>query len=166
MCIPFFVSVRNFSRFRRVSSRCEAKVGRTSLHRGETRRNRLKFRRHTGRNTQDFRSVYFTLYSVIPPKFGSLFYCHNPIQTLIWHPVAWVSCAKTITSSTKFTGPTFSHPGIFHNYSLLALPWKGFPISCLYFLLIHLILSCQVSALWTVWHFACVHIFFRFSRPH
>ena len=43
-------------------------------HRGETRRNRLKFHRHNERNTQDFGSVYFNLFLVILPNFGSLFY--------------------------------------------------------------------------------------------
>ena len=32
-------------------------------HRGETRRNRFQFRRHKEKNTQDFRSVYFSLFS-------------------------------------------------------------------------------------------------------
>ena len=33
------------------------------------------------RNTQDFRSVYFNLFLVILPKFGSLFYTVIRIQT-------------------------------------------------------------------------------------
>ena len=52
-------------------------------------------KRHKEWNTQDFRAVYFNLFPVILPKFGSFFYYHNPIspiQTFIWHPVAWVSC--------------------------------------------------------------------------
>ena len=52
--------------------------------------------RHKERNTQDFRAVYFNLFLVILPKFGSIFYTTViPYKTLIWHPIAWVSCAST-----------------------------------------------------------------------
>ena len=55
--------------------------------------------RHKEMNTKDFSSVYFNLFVVILPTFESVILpTRNPIQTLIWHPVAWASCVTVEAS--------------------------------------------------------------------
>ena len=75
----------------------------------ETRRNRLKFRRDTKKRKHNtsgqFVSIYFSLFPEIRVL---ILYHRNPIQTLIWHPIAWASCGLTGgVSPTEF--PAFSY---------------------------------------------------------
>ena len=84
MCLRFFVSISaDFGEFSTFLS-----------HGGDTRWNRLKCG-ETQRN--EYTRLQVSLFQCFSRY--SLEYFHNPIQTLIWHPVVWTSCAKTDLTS-------------------------------------------------------------------
>ena len=56
-------------------------------HRGETRRNRLKFRRDTKNGIHKTSGQFISIYSLLFFQNSGPFF-----TTFIWHPVAWVSC--------------------------------------------------------------------------
>ena len=90
--------------------------------------------RHKETNTKDFSSVYFNLFLVILTKFESLFYTRNPIQTLIWHPVACVTIGASVSSTqTKFCmcSSLMANNKIYYSASTVCFRGSNFAEACI-----------------------------------
>ena len=92
MCVPFFVSLRNFNRFRRVY--LPFAPGRNSPKSAEISQTQRKVYTRLQVSLVQFISRY-------SPEIRLLILYHrNPIPTLIWHPIAWASCDQPRPQAT------------------------------------------------------------------
>ena len=88
----------------------------------------------TKKRIQKTSSVCFNLFLVILPKFESLFYTRNPIQTLIWHPVACVTIGASVSSTqTKFCmcSSLMANNKIYYSASTVCFRGSNFAEACI-----------------------------------